>query len=106
MALNLRHKFPALGRPWRRKCLENSRKGDVLFAHPVQNADGADLFIGKANDLAARAAELSLERLDAPGRRVEMLLEEFLRTFMNIISSRSVLANPQNQLLFNIADSR
>ncbi len=51
-------------------------KGNVLFAHAIENADGADLFVGKANDLAARAAELHLERLDALGRCVKMLLEE------------------------------
>jgi hypothetical protein len=51
-------------------------KGDVFFADAVQDADGADFFVGEADDLAAGTAELALERLDALGRCVKMLLKK------------------------------
>ena len=51
-------------------------KGDVLFAHVVQNADRAGRSAGQPDDLAPGAAELALQRQYLLGRRVEMLLEE------------------------------
>jgi hypothetical protein len=53
-------------------------KGDVLFSDAVQDADGGDVFVGEPDDLAAGTAELALERLNALGRCVKMLLEEFV----------------------------
>ena len=53
------------------------KESDVLFAHVIQNADRAEFFAGKPDDLAPRTAELALERLHPPDRRVEMLLEKF-----------------------------
>lgn len=58
-----------------RECEE----GKILFANAVENADGADLFVGQANDFSAGTAELPLQRLDARGSGMEMLLEEFLK---------------------------
>ena len=52
------------------------KKGDVLFAHGVENADGAVAAAGEPDDDASRAAELALKRLHAFGRQMEMLLEE------------------------------
>src|SRR5260370_8814518 len=52
------------------------KESDVFFANAVENADGAGLFIGEADDLAPGAAELALDGLDALGRGVEVLLEE------------------------------
>lgn len=51
-------------------------EGEVFFADAVEDADGAVLFGGEAEDFAARAAEVALERLDARGRGVEVALEE------------------------------
>ena len=50
----------------------------VLFAHIVEDADGAGLFAGQSDDLAPGAAELPLQRLHLRDRRVEMLLEEMV----------------------------
>ena len=50
---------------------------DVLFAHVIQNANRAALFAGKPDDVAPRAAELSLQRLHLRDRCVEMLLKKF-----------------------------
>ncbi len=52
-------------------------EGYILFAHVIENADGADAATRKAYDLAARAAKLALQRLRTRNRRVEMLLEQF-----------------------------
>ncbi len=52
-------------------------EGHVLFAHVVQNADGADFRARQADDLAPRPAELPLHRLYPLDRRVEVLLEKF-----------------------------
>ena len=38
-------------------------EGDILFAHVIENANRADSFTGKPDDLAARTAELALQRL-------------------------------------------
>ena len=51
-------------------------EGDVLFAHVVENADGADFSARQADDLASRTAELALKGLDSLHGRMEMLLEE------------------------------
>jgi hypothetical protein len=59
-------------------------EGGVLFADAVENADGAVFFIGEADDFATGAAEFTLERGDALGRRVEMLLEEFFENVHSI----------------------
>ena len=52
---------------------------DILFAHGVENADGAVRSAGEADDGAARAAKLALQRLHLFGRRMEMLLEKPLK---------------------------
>ena len=59
------------------KMLGEFEEGDVFFAHTVEDADGGGFFVGEADDFAAGAAELALERLNARWRRVEVLLEEF-----------------------------
>ena len=41
-------------------------ESDVLFAHVIQNANGAELFAGKPDDFAPRTAELALQRLHPP----------------------------------------
>ena len=51
-------------------------ESNILFADVIQNADRAELFAGKPDDLAPRAAELALQRLHPLDRRVEMLLKE------------------------------
>ena len=53
-------------------------EGGVFFADVVEDAYGGGVFgfVGEADDFAAGAAEVTLERLDERGRRVEMLLEE------------------------------
>jgi hypothetical protein len=56
-------------------------EGGVFFADAVENADGAIFFVGEADDFAAGTAEFALEREDALGRRVEMLLEELFENF-------------------------
>lgn len=56
-------------------------EGDVFFADAVQNADGAVFLIGEADDFAAGTAEIALERDDALGGRVEMLLKELFENF-------------------------
>jgi len=50
-------------------------EGDVFFTDVVEDADGLVFFVGEADDFAAGAPEIALERGDALGRRVEMLLE-------------------------------
>ena len=52
------------------------QEGDIFFADVVENADGSGFFVGKADDFPAGAAEFALERDDARGRSVEVLLEE------------------------------
>ena len=39
------------------------KEGDILFAHSVQYADGADAFRGETDDLSAGATEFSLHWL-------------------------------------------
>ena len=46
-------------------------EGYILFAHVIEDADGAEVRTGKADDLAARAAELSLQRLTSAERENE-----------------------------------
>ena len=53
----------------------------VFFADAVENADGVVFFIGQPDDFAAGATEFALERDDALGGRVEMLLEELFENF-------------------------
>ena len=53
-------------------------ESDVLFAHVIQNANRAEFFAGKPDDLAPRTAELALQRLHPLDRRVEMLLKKLL----------------------------
>ncbi len=51
-------------------------EGGVFLANGVENADGAMFFVGEADDFAAGTAEFALERDDALGWGLEMLLEE------------------------------
>src|ERR1700719_3279519 len=54
---------------------------DIFSSHVIQNTDGTQFIVGKANDLAARAAELALQRLHPIDRQLEMLLEKSLENF-------------------------
>ena len=56
-------------------------KGDVFFANTVENANGTEFFPGKPDDLATGTAKLTLQRLDALGRCVEMF---FKKLFENV----------------------
>src|SRR5208282_5815590 len=53
-------------------------EGDIFFAHAIQNANRADLFAEKPDDLAPRASKLALERLHSLDRRMEMLFKKLL----------------------------
>ena len=64
-------------------------EGRVFLADVVEDADGAGLVVGEANDFAAGTAEFALYRLDSRGRRVEMLLEKILENAHRDESSRS-----------------
>ena len=50
---------------------------DILLAHIVQDANDTEFFAGKSNNTTPRPPELTLQRLRARDRRVEMLLEKF-----------------------------
>ena len=52
------------------------KEGDVFFADGIEDADGGLSGAGEADDGAAGAAELALERVDVLCRGVEVLLEE------------------------------
>ena len=56
------------------------KKGKVLFAHGVENADGGVARAGEADDIAPRAAELALKRLHVFSRRMKVLLEEAFKS--------------------------
>src|SRR6266404_234509 len=71
LTVNFRHRQPAPA-----KMLGEFQKRNVLFAHSVQNADRALIFAAQPDDLAARAAKLSLQRLNALHRRAKMLLKK------------------------------
>src|ERR1700738_1796285 len=73
LAVNFRHRQATPS-----KMLREFQKRNVLFAHPVQNADRAVSFAAQPDDLAARAAKLSLQRLNALHRRAKMLLKQFV----------------------------
>ena len=49
---------------------------NILFAHVVENADRGVLVVRQPHDIAARAAELPLQRLHPGRRRVEVLLKK------------------------------
>src|SRR5215831_5251145 len=49
----------------------------VLFTYVIKHADCADFVIAQPNDIAAGAAELSLNGKHAFGSAVEMLLKKF-----------------------------
>ena len=71
-------------------------KGDVFFAHVVEDADGGGLFAGETDDVASGAAEIALQRLDVLGRAWKCCSKSFLRTSMDTIFNHSVLAGPGN----------
>ena len=54
------------------KMLRKFEEGGIFFATAVENANGADALIGKADNLPAGTTELALQRLNARGGRVEM----------------------------------
>jgi len=56
-------------------------KGNILFAHRIENPDGGLSPSGKADNDSARAAELPLERLNALRRRLKVLFEEAFENF-------------------------
>jgi hypothetical protein len=63
------------------KMFGEGEEGGVFFVDAVEDADGGGFFVRKADDFATGAAELTLEREDALGRGVKMLLEEFFENF-------------------------
>ena len=71
LGINLRN-----GQAMAAKVAGEFEEGDVLFAHGITNADGGEAAAGEADDGAARAAKLALERMGLVGRDVEVLLEE------------------------------
>ena len=56
-------------------------EGDILFAHVIENANRAEFVARKPDDLAARTAELALQRLHSLDRGVEMLLKKSFENF-------------------------
>src|SRR5712664_1577576 len=58
------------------KMLGEFQEGGVLFAHAIQNANGAGALVGKADDLAPRAAKFAVQRLHPLHRPVKMLLKQ------------------------------
>ena len=80
------------------------KKGDVFFAHRVENTDGALPRAGKPDDGASRAAELALERPHLLGWKPVMLLEE---PFENVHESfRSFWSRFDNDSDAGEADAR
>ena len=53
----------------------------ILFAHVIENADGAVPVAGKTYDLSSRTAQLPLQRFRPGHRCVEMPLEECFQNF-------------------------
>src|SRR2546430_8709449 len=47
------------------KMLRKFEEGGIFFATAVENANGADALIGKADNLPAGTTELALQRLNA-----------------------------------------
>jgi hypothetical protein len=82
------------------------KEGDILFANAVENTDGADALVGQANDLAPGTAKFALERLNARGGGVEMLLEEFLENVHKQKYPWVRSVEPQDGCLTIIEDSR
>src|SRR4249919_120478 len=58
------------------KMTREFQKGDVLFAHVIQNSDGSLFSAGQPNNLAPRPAQLHLQWLHVLYRDAEMLLKE------------------------------
>jgi hypothetical protein len=56
-------------------------EGGVLLTNAVEDAYRAMFFVREADDFAAGAAKLALERDNALGRRVKMVLEELFENF-------------------------
>src|SRR6202158_2083283 len=69
--INFRHRQTAAS-----KVPGKFEEGNILFAHVIQDANGADFFAGQPDDLATRTAELPLQRLHPLDWRVDMLLKE------------------------------
>src|SRR5277367_1862111 len=63
------------------KMLRELEKGDVLFAHGIQDADGADALTCQPHNAAPRAAELALERVYPLRLEPVMLFEEPFQNF-------------------------
>ena len=71
LRINLRHRQSAAA-----KMPGEFKESDILLAHGIEDADGADSFAGEPDDGTPRAAELALKRLHVFGRQLVMLLEE------------------------------
>src|SRR6516162_6437719 len=80
-------------------------EGDILFAAAVKNANRGDAVVGKADDFAARAAEFTLQRLNARGRCVEMLLEKGLKNIQGHSSSHRSQKDGSGRAASSIAHS-
>src|ERR1700756_2113393 len=61
--------------------LRELEKGDVLFAHGIQDADSADALTCQPHNGAPRAAELALERVYLFRLEPVMLFEEPFQNF-------------------------
>ena len=71
LSVNFRH-----GKAMLQKMPCESEEGGVLLANVVQDADGALLPVGEADNFASRAAQFSLQLDYTRGRTMEMLFEE------------------------------
>src|ERR1700676_2969339 len=65
-------------------------KGNILFAHVIQDANRTELFAGKPDDLAARTSKLALQRLHPVAREVKILLKNAFENFHEVIPRDSL----------------
>src|SRR6202008_5160219 len=72
------------------KMLRELEKGDVLFAHGIQDADSADALTCQPHNGAPRAAELALERVYLFRLEPVMLFEEPFQNFHDGLYRASV----------------
>ena len=76
----------------------------VLFPNVVQDSNRTEFVVGEPDDIATGAAELALQRLHALGRRVEMLLKEFLENVHEELSTVQVCTDHHKDNIMAIAE--
>jgi hypothetical protein len=81
-------------------------EGGVFFADTIEDADGGGFFVGEADDFSAGAAKVALERDDARGRGVEVVLEESFEHFYGCGFGSGHLYGPSMEPESRITDSR